>query len=487
MSRAKLVTRNVLATIATQLISWGISFIVTIFLPRYAGDTGMGKLAFASSFVTIFSVFVSLGMSTVLIREIARDQKRTGELLSAALLVQLPLGILMSLVSLVAAYFLGYPPLTQLLIAIAAGAMILGSLNNALGAALQGQENIPRQSLGLLVDKFLTSLLIMLVIFGRGPLWAIGAVSILTAVVSLMVNLSAFRTWLPTLRWPTWETMRFLVVAGLPFFGMSVFRTLYNQIDTTLLSMMTNDQTVGWYAVAGRLLGSTLFIPVALASALLPTLTKLYQENEQQFVLVMRRAMMLAILFAIPIGIPLAIYSRKILLDILHYPPSFENAAIVLSLYGFGCILWYLTQIMGVGLVVMDRQNALCRLFLNALLLTAGGCLVAIPLTHHLLHNGAIGAAIVNVAVEVYMAFAIFFNLPRGFINWGIGIKVLKAMAAVVPLSLMLLISGQHLWALAASVAFGGLAYIGLCYWMGCLDPQDIAMLRQVVNRPRKT
>ena len=77
------VARNIVATLATQLISWGLTFAVTLYLPRYVGDAGLGKLAFAASFMAIFGVIVPLGTGTLLVKEIARDRSRTGELLVA--------------------------------------------------------------------------------------------------------------------------------------------------------------------------------------------------------------------------------------------------------------------------------------------------------------------------------------------------------------------------------------------------------------------
>ena len=93
MSRSRLVARNVLVTLATQILSWGLSFLVTLYLPRYVGSGGLGALTLAGSFAGIFSIGVGLGTSTVLTRDIARDPDRVGELTLAALALRLPLGL----------------------------------------------------------------------------------------------------------------------------------------------------------------------------------------------------------------------------------------------------------------------------------------------------------------------------------------------------------------------------------------------------------
>ena len=63
--------------------------------------------------------------------------------------------------------------------------MVVGTISDVFGAALQGQENLTWQSLGALVNKVLVSVLGIFLILGRAPLWAIAAAGIPTGLVSL--------------------------------------------------------------------------------------------------------------------------------------------------------------------------------------------------------------------------------------------------------------------------------------------------------------
>lgn len=487
LGRSHRVARNILGTVATQLLSWALAFVVTLFLPRYLGDAGMGKWAFAAAFTALFGTFVPLGTSTVLIREIARDRSRTGELLLAAIGLRVPLGLLMTgltigLVSLLHIWDPAhYSVLTRTLVIIGALGMVLFSLNDALASALQGQENLTRQNIAALTEKFLSSGLLVALIFLKAPIWMMASVVLFTTGVSLLVNLAAFRPLWGTLRWPTGATMRYLVAAGMPFFAMVVFRMIYNQVDVPILTFFTNDRTVGWYAVAARLLGSTLFIPVALATALLPSLTRLHAESETQFLLALRRAMALVILCAVPIAIPLIALPQKILLGFLHYPATFAHSAPILALYGFGTILWYLSQITGTGLIVLDRQRDMCRISLMAMALTVGGCLILIPFANHVWHNGGIGAAMVDIGVEIYMNLAFLAALPRGTFDSRSGQVFSKAIVAALPMvALMIVLRGGYQW---AGAGLGIVIYAVLCYGFGCLTSQDLQTLKQALSR----
>ena len=486
-ARSHRVVRNVAITLGTQLLSWGLTFAVTLSLPRYVGDAGLGKMAFAASLAALFGTVIPLGTSTVLVREIARDRSRTGELLLAAIFLRVPLGLLMTGLLIGAITVLHwvspahYSDLTRTLVIIAALGMVVAALNDALASALQGQENLTRQNIAALTEKFLSSSLLILLIFLRQPIWMLAAVGLLTTLASLGINLSAFRPLWATLRWPRRETMRQLALAGLPFFALGVFRMIYNQVDVPLLAFFTDDRTVGWYNIAIRLLGSTLFIPVALATALLPSLTRMQIEAPERFLGALRRALALVILCAMPIAVPLIVLPRKILLGFLHYPAAFAHSAPILAIYGVGVLLWYLSQITGTGLVVLDKQKEMCRISVIALALTVGGCLVFIPLANRLWHNGGIGAALTDVGVEVYMNAAFLLALPRGTFDAGTLQVFLRSLAAVVPMAgLMLLLHGVYQWAGAAA----GIALYGaICCLLGCLSRQDLLMLRQAFAR----
>ena len=155
-------------TLGPQLLSWALTFAVTLSLPGYVGDAGLGKMAFAVSLAALFGTVIPLGTSTVLVREIARDRSRTGELLLAAICLRVPLGLLMTglLIGTISVLHsvspAHYPDLTRTLVIIAALGMVVGGLNDALASALQGQENLTRQNIAVLTEKFLSSGLVIL-------------------------------------------------------------------------------------------------------------------------------------------------------------------------------------------------------------------------------------------------------------------------------------------------------------------------------------
>lgn len=102
------VAKNIVGTLLTQLLTFAMAFLVNLYLPRYLGPEGTGKIAIIASWVTVLGVFVPLGTSQVIVKEIARDRSKAGALLATGLTLRLLMGLIAIPVACLVAWALGY-------------------------------------------------------------------------------------------------------------------------------------------------------------------------------------------------------------------------------------------------------------------------------------------------------------------------------------------------------------------------------------------
>lgn len=485
MSRSRLIARNLLTTLTTQILSWILTFAVMLYLPKYLGADGLGRFAFAGSLVGLLGTLVPLGTSNVLVLDIARDRSRTGELLLAAMMVRIPLSLVMMVLAYLIGRILGFPELTQTFILLMSIGMIVGSLNDALSSALQGQENLPRQSVGIIVEKFLSSILTIALVIYKAPFWSFAAVGLFTCTVSLVVNLTAFAPLLPTLHMPTKATIRYIVGAGIPFAGWVIFRTLYGQTDPIVLSIVTNDKTVGWYAAAFRLVGTTLVLPGALCSALMPTLARVHKERLEDFQQLARHMLALVILCGTPVSVLFICLSDR-LIALMHYPPEFAGSIPVLRIGGIGVFLYYLAAVLGTTVLASSNQKMMFRASVVATLIGIPACFAGSYVTHHLWKNGAIGAISSDVMLETYLIWAYLRILPAKTFNVQSVSLIGRTLLASLPLLALLYLATQHgkwLWSIALCIP----VYLLMCWALQCFDPQQLAVMRRLLTRQAKS
>ena len=71
------IAKNASVLMASQVITWGLTILLTIFLPRYLGVSAVGQFHLANSLWAIGAILASFGMDLLVTKEIARDAGRT--------------------------------------------------------------------------------------------------------------------------------------------------------------------------------------------------------------------------------------------------------------------------------------------------------------------------------------------------------------------------------------------------------------------------
>lgn len=485
MSRSRLVAQNILVMTGTQLLSWLLTTLVMLYLPRYVGDVGLGRITLANSFAAMAAVFVHLGTSYVLVSEIAAKRGNVGDWLIAAWLLRIPAALIMVLLCVLLARQLHYPGQTLLYIGIACAGMLINAGSDAAGSILRGQENFTLQSLAELIGKAVTVVLTLSLIYSRAPFWMLVGVAGVAAIASLVVNLAAFSGQrLPRPSLVHVRLIRYLVTAGMPYVTTALFLTVFGQVGPLILHHVSGDAAVGWYGLARRLTGTAMFIPTMITGAMLPALVRLRQDDPERFPVAVRRMLNLMLLCVAPIAVGLICLPHRIL-SLLQLPVSYERAMLpVFVVSGICLVVWFATQALATALIANEQQKELSRGAFGGVLLIVPLCLACSWFTTHYFHNGAVGAVIADNLTEIYMLIFYLWKLPRTLVAWetaGYAIRI--ALSAVV----MALITGLiSIWFGVAAIAPGLAIYGGLCWALRCVSRQDVAVIRSLVMRKAK-
>jgi len=486
MSRSGLVARNILALLATQLISWVLTAVVMLYLPRYVTDFQLGRMTVADSFVALGAVFVQMGSSTVIVMGVAQKKHSPVDFILAALCMRLSLALVILVVCVGLATIMNYPPETRLFIAIGSVAAAVAAAAEAVASVLRGQENIPRQSLADLCSKLVGAALILALMFSHAPIWALVSVSVFAALTTLVINLSAFRS----APWPRFsrehlKLARYLIVAGMPFLSTTLFLTLYGQSGPLILHQISGEAAVGWLGLVRKLTGTAMFIPTLVTSAMLPTLIRLRNTDPAAFPGAVRRMTNLMLLCVAPIAIALICMPAQ-LLALAQYPESYARALPPVFVATGAClVIWFVTQALGTALIANEQQVQLSKGALGAALLIVPACAVGTWLTHRYLGNGAIGTVLADNFTEGCLLAYYISILPRSLLPWDTIAYALRVGAAAAVMGVVVF-GLSHQFGLLALVP-GGLAYVVGCWLLKCIGGQDLALFRSMLGRRLQT
>src|SRR5215471_75076 len=114
------IVRNVAALIAGQPITWMLTLVFTVIVPRNVGPTEWGEWTLAQSLGQLSSVVFDLGLNTVLIKGVSRRPEQARSQICAVLTAKVVLVPLMILTMLGFSFAVGYSRHSQILIALAA-------------------------------------------------------------------------------------------------------------------------------------------------------------------------------------------------------------------------------------------------------------------------------------------------------------------------------------------------------------------------------
>jgi O-antigen/teichoic acid export membrane protein len=400
--------RNVAVTLTSQMLSWGLAIVVTFYLPGYLGERNLGSLTLAIAFAGTLAVFVNFGTSTVLVQDIARNPMNARSLVWTALRLRSAMGALLLVVGLLATVLLNYSNDVRLLITLVLVAQVFAQITEVFQSALVGLEAFVQQSSAALAEKLTFSLVTISLVLLKAPLWQFAAVYLLGASVSATVSALAFRRVTrshpndPSA--PPARTIRSLAQAGVPFLTTRLFSTIYGDGSSALLmSKLSTLEAIGWFGLAKRFSGAAQMIPVAIATAVLPQLTRMHHDGDRTgFARLVWRLIGLAFAAAVPIAVVLLIFPARIL-SVLHYPPGFAGSIPVLRLAGCVLFLWFVQQAVGTALVAAGKQKVFAYVTGVAALLAFPLCGAFIWLGEHYLKNGAVGAMLGDAALEGFM------------------------------------------------------------------------------------
>jgi PST family polysaccharide transporter len=240
---------------ADRILRIGIGMVLGVWIARYLGPDQFGLFNFAGAFVALFSIFATLGLDGIMIRELVRNPQHKAEILGTAFTLKL-IGSGVVLVSAVTAIWILRPAdfLVHRLVAIIAAGTIFQSLDTIdfwFQARVESRFSVYARSSAFL----LVSALKVILILQDAPLiafaWA-GTIELILASLGLAI---AFRTsGQHPLQWRlksqrVWQTLKECWPLALS--GVAVM--LYMKIDQVMLGEMLGNKTVGVYSAAIRI------------------------------------------------------------------------------------------------------------------------------------------------------------------------------------------------------------------------------------------
>lgn len=476
------VASNTVIYLMAQILSWASSLISISIIPRVLGETGMGQMALASTYVGQIALILTLSIDQYLATECGRDRAQTQRLLSATLglrLVCIPLMFAATATSLYVAHvshvvwLLGL----QLMLGAAVG-YLLGPMRWIL-AGWEDARSVARNDLMITFIQLLALpfLRFGVVIYSLASLIAGQPANIVTTLaVKKHVRLR------PSFDLTLW---REILKGSLGFLVNDMIAPLFALATVSILKHHTDEATVGVYAMSQRLLGTFMFVPNALGIALLPSLARLADADRAQFQRMQQRVLVAMIVAGLPIVL-MAFQLADPFCHLLFSKEKFLALPLAVKLSGLCVIPLYITTMLYRFLVAERKNSIWCYFLAGTLVIQAALCALLVPYTlNGPWHNGTLGAILATAVAETCTVICAFALLRANPFNGEMATRLCRAAIAAAAMSATMWLTRGLFFVFTALL---GIAVFALLIWkLEALGAEDQAKIAELVtNRFRK-
>lgn len=394
---------NVLSTV-TNLV---FPLITYPYISRILSAEGLGKVSFATSIASYFIMFACLGIPTYGVRECAkvRDDK---DKLSAVVQELLTLNILITIGSIVVFFILTisipsfYEEKELMFLNIIY--VFLNTLGiNWLYTSLEQYTYITIRSILIKIISFFA---IFLLIKESTDYIIYASISIIAISGSNIFNLIHAKKYVDFSKSHKFDLLRHMKPVTI-FFIQSATLTLSNNIDTTILGVLSSNTQVGLYTTAIRVKSILLSVINSLSWVLVPRMTYfLKNKMKEDFIIVSYKVVIFIFITSIPLICFFVIYANDTILILAGN--DFYGAIIPMQIIMFTLFFQGLSNMFGTQMLTpLGKESFLVKTLII-------GVIVGLVLDITFISNyGAVGAAIANLGNQIVVLVIQYIYLRK--------------------------------------------------------------------------
>jgi O-antigen/teichoic acid export membrane protein len=417
-----------------RIFRLGFGLAVSIIVARHLGPEQLGILSYALSIVAFMSIFIYLGLSGLVVREIVRFSDEKEMLLGTTFSLKLTGSVLAFIAVLCLAFFTSDPGDSEFLVLLIVGLSLFASpfetIDYWFQSQLQSKYSVLAKSTAFISAAFLK---VIFVLMGASVVAFAVASSIEILLASVCLIYIYQYKGFSILKWKASLSKAKELLGQSWIIILSGFLAMVNlKVDQIMLRWISGAAEVGIYSIAVTFSEVWYFIPTIIAMSVFPRLIELkrtqyeiYDKRLQQiFDVLFTMAFMVAIVMTIIAG-PLIPFL---------YTDSYAGSASILVIHIWGGVFMFMRALFSKWVFIEDA------LFFS--LISHGlGAVVNVVLNFILIPKfGGKGAAIstlVSYAASSYF-FLFLYSKTRP-----LAVKMSKSFV----LPIRLIIFRRNLWA----------------------------------------
>jgi len=465
--------RNSVASIVTNVVNRLGNILIFILILRYLGVGQGGIYTLGLSYFFISSRFAFWGLDHLLTREVAKDKENAARYFGNYLFARIGLAAIILALFAIFISLTSYDIETKVVIGLMLLSILPENINNLCWAGFASFEAFHYTTISVFVASLTQIGLGGLLLWLGYGLRAMALVFLLNNLVAMVINLTVLRRGFIK-RWerPELSFIRSQLIVALPFLFISIFFILGSRIDTVVMSFLTNNEEIGYYAAAMAVIVALSMIPQGYRIAILPILARNREEGHFSVDRIYQQSFKYLLLMGLPLTAATALLATDLIP--LIYRQELPEAVPALRILSISIVFTFINVLNARLLIVFDRQSLSARFMAASTLLNVVINLILVGAL------GAIGAAIAMVSstatLTIINRVAVREFVPgfRGLTFFWRPLVATGLMAVVI-------------WQLAqvgfwAQVLIGAITYLAILFLLGTFTAEERRTVQQTIR-----
>ena len=424
------------------------------YVSRVLGASGTGKVSFAISVVSYFTMVAALGVPTYGIRAAAKvrdDQEKLNRTTQEILIIHLFMMVIVSIVYIMAILFVPRFQSDRTLFLVVGISILLDPLGvNWLYQGLEQYGYIAKRSIFL---KFIGVILMFMFIHSPDDYVFYGVTSILASAGSNVLNFINLRKYISLKPVGNYDIKQHLKPI-LILFAQVVAVNIYTNLDNVMLGFMKTDVDVGLYAAAVKVKTILTSLVTSLGAVLLPRLSYYIMEGKKEFQGLIKKAYNFVIVIAFPLMLFTIFYAKDCLIFLSGN--EFIGATLAMQIIAPTILLIGLSNLLGIQVLTplnKEKQlvysvvaGALVDLILNIIFIPKMGAAGA--------SLGTLVAEFVVLTVQILYLKDLFFRIAKQ-VQYG------KIVLALILASMISIRCSSMVSVIFFKLAIAGITFFG--------------------------
>ena len=355
--------RQLIIILVSQLLSWCCAMVVTVTLPAYRTVDEFALFSLAFGFMGLVSGLCDSGLSSFISRTITSDSLRARNILVAAIAVRISITVAGCMFLAILLTLVHYPKATVQFILVAVSLSSVGQISASIKDVIRGLGRVSTTSGILLLERAMGAMIVLALAMTHQSLYTFLWVPLIFEAIGVYISLKALRSRTSLVGNNTITVrheIKFLLAQLLILSSGVLFLQIKDPLNLMLIGYWGTADDIGSYSVVKRILGSAMFLPVAIAQLGLPMMTRAFTLKRESFHYQFYPLLQSTLMACFPVMVIFAFHGYQIL-GLIHLYPKFTYSPVTLALATPLVLMLYLAMLLTNAVIACGRQAKLVK------------------------------------------------------------------------------------------------------------------------------